>query len=277
MAYMKLSPEELSSKQWVPEHLEQAVNQVKLNGFVVVENVVPLDLVDKLNADFQQTVDELLKTDASKTEVNTSAFRRNRIRMDLPFREPYIHPLLLTNPFALPIVERIVGEDCRMFYFSADAPMPGAEYQQVHGDYAPFYPESEAILPIAGLVVNYPLVNVTEQNGPLEAWPNTHLTPERFFTGSFVQDAAKQLTPVKMLTPKGSLIIRDVRMWHRGTPNVSSEIRPNLALIYARSWWDGAFYPQATLGVTKRAFDGLSDRAKRLLRFEKLVEGPFTG
>ena len=77
---------------------------------------------------------------------------------------------------------------------------------------------------------------------------------------------------MKMLTPKGSLIIRDVRMWHRGTPNVSNEIRPNMALIYGRSWWDGAFYPQESLGITRQVYAGLSDRAKQLFRFETLVD-----
>ncbi len=271
MGFMKLSPAELSNGQLAPETLEQAVNQVRLNGFVVLENALPLDLVDDLNADLLATVDRLLKTDAEKTEVNTSPFRKNRIRMDLPFRAPYIHPQVITNPYALAIVERILGDDCRMFYFSVDAPMPGSEYQTVHGDYAPFYPESDAIMPITGLVVNYPLINVTEENGSLEAWPNTHLTPEKFYTGSYVQEAAKNLTPVRMLTPKGSLIVRDIRMWHRGTPNVSNQIRPNMALIYGRGWWDGAFYPQETLGITKQTFGGLSDRAKKLFRFETLV------
>ena len=126
-------------------------------------------------------------------------------------------------------------------------------------------------MPITGLVVNYPLVNVTEQNGPLEAWPNTHLTPEKFYAGAHVQEAAKYLTPVRMLMPKGSVLIRDVRLWHRGTPNVSNEIRPNMALIYGRSWWDGAFYPQDSLGITQQAFARLSDRAKKLFRFEKIV------
>jgi len=270
MDFMKLSQAELSSGQLAPETLAQAVNQVKLHGFVVLENALPLTLADELNADFLKTVDELLKTDAQKTEVNTSAFRKNRIRMDLPFRDPYIQPAIITNPFALPIVERILGEDCRMFYFSVDAPMPGSDYQTVHGDYAPFYPEADIILPITGLVVNYPLINVTEQNGPLEAWPNTHLSPEKFYTGGHVQEAAKQLDPMKMLTPKGSLIVRDIRMWHRGTPNVSNEIRPNMALIYGRSWWDGAFYPQDSLGITQQTYAGLSERAKRLFRFEKV-------
>lgn len=66
MGFMKLSQEELSSGQLAPETFEQADNQVKLNGFVVLENAVPLDLVDDLNMDLLNVVDELLKTDAEK-------------------------------------------------------------------------------------------------------------------------------------------------------------------------------------------------------------------
>lgn len=272
MAFLQLSQAEQVSGHLAPETLEAAVNQVKLNGFVVLENALPIDLVDTMNGAFLQAYAELRARDAARTEVNTNEFRTNRIRMDLPFRAPFSDPRVITNPFALAIVEHILGEDCRMFYFSCDAPLPGSQYQRVHGDYAPFYPDSEVILPITGLVVNYPLVNVTEENGPLEAWPNTHLTPEKFYKGNYVPEAAKNLTPVRMLTPKGSLIVRDVRMWHRGTPNVSNEIRPNLALIYGRSWWDGAFYPQDSLGITEQTYAGLSERAQKLVRFEKLVQ-----
>jgi hypothetical protein len=272
MGFMQLSQEERSSGQLNADTLEQAVNQIRLNGFVVLDQALPIDLVDELNQDLLNLIEQMLQTDADKTEVNTSVFRKNRIRMDLPFRDPYINPQIITNSFVMPIIERILGDDCRMFYLSVDAPMPGSDYQVVHGDYVPFYPEAEAILPITGLVVNYPLVNVTEQNGPLEAWPNTHLTPEKWYTGTYVQEAAKYLDPVKMLTPRGSIIIRDVRMWHRGTPNVSNEIRPNMALIYGRSWWDGAFFPQESLGISTQAYGQLSERAKKLFRFETLVK-----
>jgi len=268
MRFITLSEDELANGELASETLKQAINQVQLTGFVVLENAVPIDLVETLNTDLLGVIDDLMRTDADKTEVNTSAFRKNRIRMDLPFRAPYSDPKIITNPFALQVIDAILGKDCRMFYFSVDAPMPGSDYQTVHGDYAPFFPDSDVILPITALVVNYPLVNVTEQNGPLEAWPNTHLTPERMYSGHQVQDAAASLDPVKMLTPKGSLIIRDIRMWHRGTPNVSNEIRPNMALIYSRSWWDGAFYPQETLGISQKEYDTLSDRAKQLFRFE---------
>jgi ectoine hydroxylase-related dioxygenase (phytanoyl-CoA dioxygenase family) len=272
MERLVLSSLELSSGKLNPETLERACNQVMLNGFVVLQNAVSTELIDKIYEDWIALTHDLLENDPSKTDVGSSEFRKNRIRMDIPFRAPYIDSKLVANPFALPIIERILGEDCRVFYYSADAPMPGSDYQVVHADYRPFFPESDIVLPTAGLVVNFPLIEVTESNGPMDVWPSTHLMPEKAYSGSRVRDAAGALPPTSMLTPKGSLLIRDVRMWHRGTPNRSNQIRPNLGLIYGRSWWDGAFYPQETLGITRPSYERLSERAKQLFRLEPIAE-----
>jgi len=61
-------------------------------------------------------------------------------------------------------------------------------------------------------------------------------------------------------------------MWHRGTPNRSNQMRPNLALVYGRSWWDGAYYPQETLGITRAAYESLSERAQKLVRLEPIAD-----
>lgn len=271
MHFINLSPVEQSSGQLSSTTLTRATTEVNLNGFVVFENALPTDFVDTLREDWTKVLNELLEKDPSKTEINSIAFRKNRIRMDLPFRAPYSDSRVITNAFAMPVIEKILGTDCRTFYFSADAPMPGSEYQSVHGDYAPFYPGADIILPITALVLNIPLVDVTKDNGPMDVWPNTHLTPEKYFEGSFVKEAAAGLEPVSMKMPKGSLLVRDIRMWHRGTPNYSKEARPMLSIIYAQHWWDGAVFPQKTLGITAKELGHLSDRAKQLFRFEKLL------
>ena len=53
---------------------------------------------------------------------------------------------------------------------------------------------------------------------------------------------------------------------------MSNQIRPNLALIYTRSWWDGAFYPQDSLGITRTNYEGLPERAKQLFRLEPVAD-----
>ena len=57
----------------------------------------------------------------------------------------------------------------------------------------------------------------------MEIWPGgTHLMP----SGIDVENISKVMHSEQVLMPAGSLLIRDARMWHRGTPNVSDEPRP---------------------------------------------------
>jgi hypothetical protein len=44
------------------------------------------------------------------------------------------------------------------------------------------------------------------------------------------------LPPVPLLAKAGSISIRDLRMWHRGTPNRSTEPRPMLSMICNLMW-----------------------------------------
>jgi ectoine hydroxylase-related dioxygenase (phytanoyl-CoA dioxygenase family) len=238
---------------------------------VLFEGVLDLDLVERMKKRFLEELEEAQNSSPEKTEVNTKEFRKNRVRMDLPFEEPFIDPRVIESQYILPVVEKLIGEDCACIYLSADAPLPGSDYQVIHSDQMPFFPESSISLPPAGLVLNIPLVDVTEENGPMEAFPGgNHLIPENRLNAKYIEAAAAHLKPVRMTMPKGSLLLRDLRMWHRGTPNNSDHVRPNVAVIYARPWWRGGY--QETLGITRDKFDQLSDRAKQLFRLEQIKD-----
>jgi ectoine hydroxylase-related dioxygenase (phytanoyl-CoA dioxygenase family) len=268
---MKLSAEELKNGRLNPETVESAVEQVRLNGYVLFEGVLESELVEKMHSAFMKALNHAINHSPESTEVNTTEFRKNRVRMDLPFEEPFIDPRVITSQFVLPIVEKLVGADCTCIYLAADAPLPGSAYQMVHSDQTPLFPESTITLPPSGIVLNIPLVDVTEENGPLEAFPGgNHLIPENRSNPKYIEAAAAFLNPVRMTMPKGSLLLRDLRMWHRGTPNNSDHVRPNVALIYARPWWRGGY--QESLGITHEKYEGLSERAKQLFRLEKIKE-----
>jgi ectoine hydroxylase-related dioxygenase (phytanoyl-CoA dioxygenase family) len=271
MIEMKLKAEEIKNGKLDQDTVDNAVNQVRLNGYVLLESVLSDEFVEELRTAFMKGLEELMANSPEATEVNKSEFRKNRVRMDLPFEQPFNDPQVITNSFVLPIVEKLVGEDCICFYLSADAPLPGSDYQVVHSDQMAFFPESTITLPPSGIVLNIPLVDVTEDNGPMEAWPGgTQLMPENLNNPLHIEAASALIKPVRMVMPKGSLLIRDLRMWHRGTPNNSDAVRPNLAVIYARKWWLGGY--QESLGITREKFDALSERAKQLFRLEKIKE-----
>jgi ectoine hydroxylase-related dioxygenase (phytanoyl-CoA dioxygenase family) len=67
----------------------------------------------------------------------------------------------------------------------------------------------------------------------------------------------------------GSLLLRDLRLWHRGTPNRSQSARPNLALIYARPWLAIDYPP---VSIARATYSALPERAQRLFRKARLAD-----
>lgn len=257
---MKLSSEEQTTGTLSIQTIQTAAQQVRINGYIVIEGVLSEEKIQKLHSNFMRVFEEHI----SKNEFNRGT---NRTQMFLPFREPFIDPEVISNPFALPIIEELVGNDCVCRYFASDTPLPGSTYQNVHSDLRPLFPESSITLPPTGIVLNIPLVDFRLDNGPVEIWPGgTHLIPENANRPENIQALASSMHSEPVLMPAGSLLIRDIRMWHRGTPNQSGAARPNLALVYFRSW----FHTQPRINIPLEAYDSLSDKAKQLFRFEEI-------
>ncbi|UVI29169.1 phytanoyl-CoA dioxygenase family protein [Paenibacillus spongiae] len=259
---MKISHEEISNRTLNPETVREAADQVRVNGFVVLEGMLSKEKVSGLHAVFMN----LFEAHIAKTESNRG---KNRTQMFLPFEGPFIDPEIVTNPFALPIMEELLGKDCAIKYFASDTPLPGSDYQAVHSDMKALYPESSVTLPTTGVVLNIPLVDFRADNGPVEIWPGgTHLIPENANRPEHIQKLAQQMHSEPVIMPAGSLLIRDIRMWHRGTPNQSDAARPNLAMVYFRSW----FHTEPKIAIPRTTYESLSERAKQLFRFEHIYE-----
>ena len=76
---MQLSTDELKAKSIEPSTLDFAIQQIKINGYVVLESVISPDLISELGAYFNQ----ILKHNVATKEANRG---KNRYQMHLPFR-----------------------------------------------------------------------------------------------------------------------------------------------------------------------------------------------
>ena len=261
MPQIQLTPEERESRTLPPDKRKLAVQSVQMDGYVVFESVLSPDLVRRLHAEFLRVFDAYV----ARTDPNRGA---NRYQMHLPFVPPFMDPAVIENPLALAVLDEMLGKDYVCHYFASDTPLPGSDHQRVHSDITLLFPEMPLSLPAYSIVVNIPLVDFTEENGPVEIWPGgTHLMPG----GTDIQALAPLMHSERVRMPAGSLLIRDMRMWHRGTPNRSTEARPNLALIYSRPWLKTHYPP---IGIPAETYESLSDRAKRLFRFENIGGQP---
>jgi hypothetical protein len=264
---MKLSDEEISRGTLSEDSRRTAVTQLKIMGYTILENVFPAEEVELLRKRFL----ELLEGYATQTDPNRGA---SRYGMPLPFEAPFSAPEIVSHPLVLDVIRHILGPDVICSYFSSDTPLPGSDYQHAHSDAKPLFPEDDVTLPPFAYVVNLPLVDFRPDNGPLEIWPQgTHLIadPTLIPVAEFddIQERresalgrlAEEMGPVPLLAPAGSFIIRDIRMWHRGTPNRSTEPRPMVALVYNRPW-----YHHGVIQMARDSFDSLSPAAREVFR-----------
>jgi len=241
------------------EQIQLMADQVRVDGYTLLEDGLPRDRVEAMRVRFE----ELLAEKAAREPFNRGA---NRRQMYLPWEPPFTDPLLYENEEALAVVEAVIGPDPALVYFASDTALPGSDYQKVHSDTQLLFPETSLSLPAYGLVVNVPLVDCTEENGSLEFWPGgTHLMPGRMDLPAL----APRMQSRRANMPAGSLLIRDLRMWHRGTPNRSDHPRPHLALVYVRPWYR---FEQEVPTLRRHVYQALPERSRRLLRHARLTE-----
>ncbi|HRH46296.1 MAG TPA: phytanoyl-CoA dioxygenase family protein, partial [Pyrinomonadaceae bacterium] len=120
--------------------------------------------------------------------------------------------------------------------------------------------------PAYQLAVNFPLVDVTKENGAIDIVRKTHLLTKEEGLKLIETGMAKIETfPLKI----GDVMIRDVRGLHRGTPNLTDEPRPMCVIGYSRRW---LFRPEVSIRIPKKTWESLSEKAKQLLRFNPRVE-----
>lgn len=239
--------------------IQTHADRIRVAGYTTIPGFLPQPLVDDMRAGF----DRLLAEHQASNPTNRGA---NRYQMYLPFEPPFSNPSLYENELALAICEAVLGPDPICSYFASDTPLPGSEHQRVHSDTRLLFPEAKHSLPCYGLVLNVPLVDVTEEMGPLEIWPGgSHLWPG----GGDIPTLAESLPSTRILMNAGDAIIRDLRMWHRGTPNRGSRSRPNLALVYTRPWYR---FEQKPPAIPRATYETLSDRAQKLFRFSPIAE-----
>jgi ectoine hydroxylase-related dioxygenase (phytanoyl-CoA dioxygenase family) len=197
-----------------------------------------------------------------------------RYYVTLPFTEPFSDPSIFEDEDVLAIVELLAGEDPVMVQLATDTPLIGSDYQEIHRDTPPLFPETGQETPPFQLAVNFPLVDVTIENGPFEVARGTHMMSKEEGL-RLLESGEVKIEPVTMRL--GDVIIRDVRGLHRGTPNRTTEPRPMVVIGYSRRW---LFRPEVSIRIPRASLDNLSERARRLLRFNPIIdsldEGPET-
>lgn len=241
--------------------IQSAVDTVQRDGYCVLPGYFPPRLLDEWRTRFTPLLERHIEREGHRKNRGT-----NRYYVTLPFQAPFADPTVYEDDDILAIVTGLVGEDPTMVQLATDTPLLGSDYQDIHRDAFPLFPELTRETPAFQLAVNFPLVEVTRENGPVEIAKGTHDIPKpeamrRLAIGE------TRLEPVLMKL--GDVMIRDVRGIHRGTPNHTTVPRPMVVVGYSRKW---LLRPEVSIRIPRAALATLSERARRLLRTNPVVD-----
>ncbi|KAI0395687.1 hypothetical protein F5Y17DRAFT_422629 [Xylariaceae sp. FL0594] len=240
--------EEIERQKLSDRNLETAVRSLHLDGMVVIEGVVPHTHLDHLNTKMVEDA-RILQARGKNGPFN---YNVGNIQQDAPPCAEYFHPSIFINPFASQITSSVLGPRPKWTFSSGNTalpPLPGdsPQRQPVHADADFRHPDH----PFA-LVINVPLLDMTPENGSTEIWLGTHSgtggvgaqegahgerASGRIKAHLLEERIATHGPPVQPVVKKGSIVIRDLRLWHAGMPNRSSEVRVMLAMIHFASWY----------------------------------------
>ncbi|KAF2245888.1 hypothetical protein BU26DRAFT_521429 [Trematosphaeria pertusa] len=236
---IELTSDELKSKTIDSHNLQAAVEALHRDGIVVLKNAVSIEHLDKLNA---RMVPEAKQLYAKATTHRNFGEATGNIQQE-PVPEPeYIFEDVIANPWATKVIECMFGPSPTLRFYSANTALKATGRQPPHIDINFDFPK----IPF-GYCVNINLVDTSTENGATEVWLGSHadtdvsvLDPSvkhKQIREELQEERRKISPPIQPSLPKGSLIIRDFRLWHAGMPNKTDEPRVMLVSIQFPNWY----------------------------------------
>lgn len=258
-----------------PHDVDRAAELFHRDGFVAVRDVVPPDQLQRIRQAAAEVVETLIEADPEAAVGGGAGGLPHRYSFGgtSATRQMFHMPEwceLIDMPTTTPILAAIFGSANYIVCGSGgDLALPGAiEYQGLHSDnmwselHDPVGGVTMRDLPVPAVHVNFPLVDLTTENGPIRQIPGTHRTRAP------IPRLADEPEWMRLSTicplPAGSAIFRDARCWHGGTPNLSREVRAMPNVEYFAPW----FRSEAIMrSMSFERWQQLSPHAKRICRY----------
>lgn len=262
-----------------PHQVGRAVELFRRDGFVVVSDVLDDEQTEFLAIGCNDVATEILALDHERSGNRGShrySFGGSSLTRSQLHRPEW--QMLLEIAVVDELVTAIFGSgDYSLRAASGDFCLPGAiGYQPLHSDvgdwtsatksrFSSFYdPRGQLTirdLPCPYICVNFLPQDVTRLNGPTRQIPGTQHSRVPIPT---LEDEPEWMRLSTVCpAPAGAIMIRDVRAWHGGTPNISDKMRAIPNLEFYAPW----FHEPIVAGITYCDHKKLSKRAQFLSRF----------
>ena len=264
-----------------PSDVDRAVELFYRDGFVVVTDVLPPAVFANLRETTNRVVSDILAVDPNASigggagglphRYSFGATSATRHRLHEP-----AWTAVIDLPTTTPILTAIWSSDAYVVGGGGgDLALPGAiEYQGLHSDNVwvePFDPVAGLTsreMPVPVVTINFAMVDLTWENGPIRQIPGTQRSTDPIPTLADEPDWMKwsTLCPV----PAGAAVFRDNRTWHGGSPNLSDHVRAFPNIEYYAPWFRSEGINRC---MPHERWLELSPHGKRISRFVTCAPG----
>ncbi len=258
-----------------PEEVTRAADLFHRDGFVAVRGTVQPDQLERLRTAAAEVIETLVAADPEGAVGGGAGGLPHRYSFGATSASRHMFHRsewceLIDMPTTTPILTEIFGSPNYVVYGAGgDLALPGAiEYQGLHSDnvwtelHDPVGGVTMRDLPVPCVHINFPLVDLTPENGPIRQIPGTHRS--RAPIPRLADEPEWMRLSTVCPLPAGSAIFRDARGWHGGTPNLSREVRAMPNVEYFAPW----FRSEALIrSMSYERWQTLSPHAQRISRY----------
>ena len=261
---VKPSLEEISRGRFNDANIKLFLSGMHRDGVVILKDVIDPAHLDKINMFMiEDTEKELKKKNLYRN------FGVENIQQGPPLTpSEFFFDDVYLNPLIFQAAKLYLGPNPTWNMVTGNNALPhGTKRQPAHSDAmcqhptCPFY-----------AIANIYTVDASPSNASTEIWLGTHhfdteaQTPpgpkgETHIRPEYIEERKKTMPGIQPTVTKGSVLFRDMRLWHAGMPNKSESMRFMMALGFSASWWHGTarFRVPAKTGVYERIMHGTKD------------------
>jgi ectoine hydroxylase-related dioxygenase (phytanoyl-CoA dioxygenase family) len=234
--------------------LDRFAQELNKNGICVIPGLFEQKLINEWAEAFEKLFRERQNQPGGLAPREAA-----RYYLTLPWVWPFANKSVFANPVIMGILERVFFQEYVMVQLGVDVPFQGSDYQETHRDFRPLFSD-RIVTPLYALAVNFPLVEVTADNGPFQMARKTHLLPRE---EGLKKVASGEIPMESFYMQPGDVMVRSPLALHRGSPNRTSQPRPMVVMGYAMHW---LHTPKVELTLQQDYYQSLPIEVRQMLR-----------
>ena len=208
-----------------------SIDELFKNGYTIIPSLIDKQTCDNLK-------DYLDKEFNEDLDFN---YFKGHYQQNLPIDYNNIPKDILLNNKIHDLLHTIFNNNYYMSSYTCNSNLSNCN-QPFHMDCSHYHPINSiknfgSPGPPFQIIINTYLQDTDSNNGSLEIVPGSHLFTNFEIDEDGIIDDKYVKNYISCDLPKGSVIIRDKRTWHRGTKNKSNNVRYMTGTTYTINWY----------------------------------------